>query len=137
MEPQSNSDEILRLRKRVTDLLNLGYMTPESAGTYEQTLLQIHQESERRKQQLMHQAATLRRQADAAEAQGHAFSAMASILYSIVNGFYEAGRKRLQEDEAREVDKAQRAMEEAEEAKAVQVVVEVPPPKKTGRPKKS
>lgn len=140
MEAQGNpQDEILKLRKRLHDLLALGYLTPESAGTYEQTLLQIHQETDRRKQQLMHQATVLRRQADAAEAQGHAFSAMASIMYSIVNGFYEAGQKRLREDAERE---AERKLQEAQEnAEKVAAMLEesraTAAPRKRGRPKKS
>lgn len=140
MEAQGNpQDVILKLRKRLFDLLALGYMTPESAGTYEQTLLQIHQETERRKQQLMHQATVLRQQADAAEAQGHAFSAMASIMYNIVNGFYEAGQKRLREDEERELERKAN-----EPAKKAEVVLEdhssntlSDAPRKRGRPKKS
>ena len=112
MEPNSQ-DDILRLRKRVLDLIGLGYMTPESAGTYEQTLLQFCQEMERRKQDCFQKAASLRLQASAAEAQGHAHSATASILYSVVNGFYEAGMKRLQMEAEQE---AQRKAQEAEAA---------------------
>lgn len=98
-------EDLLRLRKRVNDLKGLGYMTPESAGTYEQTVLQTWQEAERRRQTLLSQAETLRRQSAAAEAQAGAFAAMASIMYNIVNGFVEAGQKRLREDAERTAER--------------------------------
>jgi hypothetical protein len=136
MEQDSSQDDILKLRKRVQDLLALGYMTQESAGTYEQTMLQFCQEVDRRKQSCFQRAETLRLQASAAEAQGHAFSAMASILYSVVNGFYEAGRKRLQEEAEREsVIKAQELEKMKEEVELAKEAARSahPPLRKRGR----
>jgi hypothetical protein len=118
--------DLLKLRKRLNDLKALGYMTPESAGTYEQTIFQTWQEADRRRLTLLNQAETLRRQAAAADAQAGAFATMASILYSIVNGFVEAGQKRLQEEAERKVERAAQASEPAP-----------PIPIKRARPKRS
>lgn len=122
-------EDVLRLRKRVNDLKALGYMTPESAGTYEQTILLTWQEAERRRQALMSQAETLRRQSAAAEAQAGAFATMASILFNIVNGFVEAGQKRLREDAERQSER------DAQAAAVIAPVAEVTPIKR-GRAKK-
>jgi len=105
MDSTTVQQDLLKLRKRVQDLKALGYMTPESAGTYEQTVLQTWQEADRRRQTLLSQAETLRRQSAAAEAQAGAFATMASILYSIVNGFVEAGEKRLREEAERTAER--------------------------------
>jgi hypothetical protein len=126
-------DDLLRLRKRVNDLKSLGYMTPESAGTYEQTILLTWQEADRRRQTLLNQAETLRRQAAAADAQAGAFATMASILFNIVNGFVEAGQKRLREEAERQAEKDAQA---AEAARAIEPRVEAVSPAKRGRSKK-
>ena len=96
------------------DLKGLGYMTPESAGTYEQTILLTWQEADRRRQTLLSQAETLRRQAAAADAQAGAFGTVASILYNIVNGFVEAGQKRLREEAERKAEAEAQAQPTAE-----------------------
>ena len=106
------AEEIVRLRRRVKDLLELGYMTEGAAGTYEQTILQVWQEADRGRLNCLQQAETLKRQAAAAEAQAGAFTMMSSILYNVVNGFVEAGNRRLREDQEREAETA-RGKEEA------------------------
>ena len=93
--------DLIRLRQKMVDLQKLDYMTPESFGTYQQTILQIWQEADRRRQTCITQAETLRRQAAAAEAQAGAFSVMSSIMYNVVNGFVEAGEKRIREEAER------------------------------------
>jgi hypothetical protein len=90
--------DLIKLRQRILDLEKLGYMTPESFGTYQQTILQIWQEAEQRRQTCLAQAATLRVQAASAEAQAHAFSAMSSVMFAVVNGFVEAEEKRIREE---------------------------------------
>jgi hypothetical protein len=134
----NTQEEILKLRKRVHDLTALGYMTRESAGTYEQTILQTWQEADRRRQTLMGQAETLRRQAAAAEAQAGAYTTMASILYNIVNKFVEAGQKRLQEETERKAEREAHAESAPNGEPSLYVVptVEAPSPPKRGRPKK-
>jgi hypothetical protein len=129
-------DEILKLRKRVQDLLGLGYVTPESAGTYEQTLLQVWQEADRRRQALKNEAESYRARAMQAEAQAGAFSAIASILYNIVNGFFEAGQKRVREEAERAAREAEEKAERAQEIVQEQPTVEATAPKR-GRKKSS
>lgn len=103
---------LLRLRKRILDLQGLGYMTPESFGTYQQTVLQIWQEADRRRQTCLSQGETLRRQAAAADAQAGAFAAMCSIMFNVVNGFVEAGEKSLREELERKAEKEAEAKAE-------------------------
>jgi hypothetical protein len=110
------SEEILRLRRRVKDLLSLGYMTEESGGTYEQTILQVWQEADRGRVNCLQQAETLKRQAAAAEAQAGAFTMMSSILYNVVNGFVEAGNRRSREDAERKAEEESRNTQDALDA---------------------
>lgn len=125
------NEEILKLRRRVKDLLGLGYMTEESGGTYEQTILQVWQEADRGRVNCLAQAETLKRQAAAAEAQAGAFTMMSSILYNVVNGFVEAGNRRLREDAEKQAEREARAQNDAiEAAKAGQAS------RKRGRQKK-
>jgi hypothetical protein len=124
------SEEILRLRRRVKDLLGLGYMTEESGGTYEQTILQVWQEADRGRVNCLQQAETLKRQAAAAEAQAGAFTMMSSILYNVVNGFVEAGNKRVREDAERQAEMA------AREAELVSDNLDAPAPRPASRRKK-
>lgn len=110
------TEEILKLRRRVKDLLGLGYMSEESAGTYEQTVLQVWQEADRGRVNCLQQAETLKRQAAAAEAQAQAFTMMSSILYNVVNGFVEAGNRRVREDAERQAELDVRAKQDEQEA---------------------
>lgn len=100
-------DDLMRLRKRLVDLQAVGLMDPKSFGTYQQTLLHIWQEVDRRRQTCLQQAEALRLQAAAAEAQSHAFGALGSIMYNIVNGFVEADEKRVREEAAKAAEKEQ------------------------------
>jgi len=97
--------DLIKLRQKIIDLQKLGYMTPESFGTYQQTLLQIWQEADQRRQSCLAQANTFRTQAAAADAQAHAFSAMSSVIYAVVNGFVEAEEKRIREEVERVAEK--------------------------------
>jgi hypothetical protein len=93
--------ELIRLRRRVSDLVRLGAATPE---TYIQTVLQLFQEVERRRQACMSEADDYLRKHHALVAQAHGFSSMSSILFSIINGFATLEERRLQEmtDRAKE-----------------------------------
>lgn len=122
MESDKSQEILLKLRRRLQELQGLGYMDPASAGTYEQTLLQIWQSADKERVTCFSQAETLKRQAAAAEAQGHAFTAMASIIYNIVNGFVEAGQKRLREDAEREAQRKAEAAEQEAERQAAEKV---------------
>ena len=114
---ESPQEDLLKLRRRVKDLMGLGYLG-EGAGTYEQTILQAWQEAERRRIALRQKAETLRLQAAAADAEASAFTVMGSILYNIVNGFVEAGMKRQAEDAERDRERAEAERVEAETTKS-------------------
>ena len=95
----ANPDETLvRLRTRLLDLQKAGAFNPEFFGTYQQTILQVYNEAERKKQACLQQAESLKRQAAAVEAQAHAFGTFGSILFSVVNGYVELEQKRLREE---------------------------------------
>ena len=95
-------DDFTRLRLRLLDLQKTGMLDPRSFGTYQQTIFQVLQETVRRKESCFAQAATLRQQAAAAEAQGHAFSTMGSILHSVVNGYVDLEDRRVAEELGRQ-----------------------------------
>lgn len=99
----NETDDLIRLRTRLIDLQRTGALNPESFGMYQQTLLQIYQEAERRKQTCQSQAQAYKQQAAAAEAQSHAFATIGSILYSVVNGYVDIQEKRAIEDEERKM----------------------------------
>lgn len=124
------NEELVRLRKRVNDLLQLGAATPE---TFAQTMMQLWQEGERRRQSCIAEAEDHLRKYHAMVAQAHGFAAQSSILYSVINGYATIEERKAQE-------LAERAKEQAENP------VEVPPgastdtpPKKNkgGRPRKA
>jgi hypothetical protein len=112
MTPQ---EDLIRLRTRLLDLQKTGLLNPDNFGTYQQTILQIWQESERRRASCLQQAATLRQQAAAAEAQSHAFSVIGSIIYSVVNGYIELEERRAREEQERALEKERAAAEESSE----------------------
>lgn len=113
--------ELSRLRKRMSDLLRLNAATPE---TYLQTVMQLFQEGERRRQACLTEAEDHLRKHHALVAQAHGFSSMTSVLYSIINGFATLEEKRLQE-------MADRAKEQSENAPppAPPAPVQAAPPK--------
>jgi hypothetical protein len=126
---QNQADEspttvLVKLRTRMNDLLRTGVVTPEGFGMYQQTMLQLLQEFDRRKATCFQQADTLRAQAAASEAQGHAFSVSGSVLFAVVNGYLD-----IQEKNARE--EAERKAQEAPKSEVV-----APKKGKGGRPKK-
>lgn len=121
---------LVRLRTRMQELLRLGITTPEGFGMYQQTMLQLLQEFDRRKATCLEQAEHLRRQAAAAEAQAAAFGVSGSVLFAVVNGYLDIQEKTIREEQERD---AQRVKDLSETPKE-----EVPAPKKNkgGRPKK-
>jgi hypothetical protein len=117
------NEELLRLRKRVTDLLKLGAATPE---TFAQSILQIWQETERHRQNSMEQAEDHLRKYHALVAQAQGFAMQSSILYSVINGYATIEERKAQE-------MADRAAEKAESEPAVPASEPTP---KRGRPRK-
>lgn len=128
IENETPTTILVRLRTRLNDLLKLGITTPEGFGLYQQTILQLLGEFERRQQDCHNQAAQLRQQAAAAEAQAHGFIAAKSLLFAVVNGFVEVEEKRLRELAELEADKKASQVEPEPEPKSE--------PKKRGRPRK-
>ncbi len=104
---------LVKLRARMNDLLRMGLVTPEGFGMYQQTVLQLLQEFDRRKQTCFQQAEQLRAQAAASESQGHAFSVCGSILFSIVNGYIDLEEKRIREEQERAKECEQPVPEES------------------------
>ncbi len=127
--------ELTKLRKRLSDLLRLGGATPE---TFVQTLLQMWQETEKRRQSSLREAEDLLRKYHALVAQSHAFAAQASIAYSVVNGYVILEERRAQEVADRERERAAHEADAAKEAaakeaaaKAEAPVPEAPPPEES------
>jgi hypothetical protein len=107
--------EQLRLRRRLGDLLRLGAMTPE---TFQQAILQLWQEVEKRRQSSLQEAEDYHRKYQACLSQAGAFAAQSSILFAVINGFVTLEERRIQETsdrarEAAEKEAAQRALQEA------------------------
>lgn len=102
------NEELVRLRKRVSDLLRLGAATPE---TFAQTMMQLWSEGERRRQTCMQEAEDHLRKYHALVAQAHGFAAQSSILYSVINGYATLEERRVQEMIDREKEKAEHAPE--------------------------
>ena len=86
--------ELHKLRKRLLDLQRLGAATPE---TFQQTLMQLWNENERRRQACLQEAEDHLRRYHSLVAQAHAFSAQSSIVYSIINGYVVIEERRAQE----------------------------------------
>jgi len=95
--------EMHRLRMRVGELLRLGALTPD---TFQQTIMQIWQEGERRRQMCLQEAEEHLRRYHASISQASAFGAQSSILYSVVNGYVVL-------EERKNVELAERALEKA------------------------
>lgn len=98
---ETSATILVKLRSRMNDLLRMGIVTPEGFGMYQQTILQLLQEFDRRKQTCFQQAEQLRAQAAASDSQAHAFSVCGSILFSIVNGYIDLEEKRIREEQER------------------------------------
>lgn len=119
--------ELLRLRRRMGDLLRMGALTPE---TFQQAIFQLFQEAERRRLTCLQEAEDHLRKYHALLSQAGAFAAHSSILFSVINGFASLEEKRLQEMAARDQEKAQQEAEakaEEERKAAEQKTAEAPP----------
>lgn len=125
MENETTSTILVKLRSRMNDLLRMGIVPPEGFGMYQQTVLQLLQEYDRRKQTCLAHAEQLKTQAAAMEAQAHAFIAAGSVLFSVVNGYIDLEERRIREEQERKATEEPR-----EEPKAAA------PPKKKRRSKK-
>jgi hypothetical protein len=127
------SEEMVKLRKRVADLMRLGAATPETFG---QTIMQVWQECERRRQGCLGEAEDHLRKYHALLSQAGAFAAQASILYSVINGFASLEERRIQEtaDRAREQAEKEAAQKASAETPAPAPAPEAPAPTTNGHP---
>lgn len=107
MSEETPNSVLARLRQRLLDLQKTNMMTPESFGTYQQSMLQLWNECERRAMTCFDQVQSLQMQAKASEHQAHAFRMMGSIILSVVNGYVDKEEQRVREE-------AERAKEQAE-----------------------
>lgn len=122
------ADDLVRLRKRMVDALNVGVLDSNSKDLYEATLIQIMNEAEKQRQVCVSRADELRRQAAIADGQSHAFTQVSSIVYSVINGFISVTEKQRQEeleraDEMAEKEAAKQAAVEAE-AETIQSITD-------------
>ena len=103
-----HSEDILKLRKRVADAVATGVVDPNLKDFYEATLLQVLNEAERQRQTCATQAEALRKQAAIADGQASAYSAMGSIVYSVLNGYILQAEKAIREEHARAAEMAEK-----------------------------
>lgn len=107
------SDDLVKLRKRMLDALNLGVVDPSVKDFYEATLIQIMNESERQRQACVTRAEELRRQAAVADGQANAFIQVSSIVYNVLNSYIlvEEKSKREELERAAELKEKQELLE--------------------------
>lgn len=120
----SYAEELIKLRKRVTDAVGHGIIDSNLRDFYEGTLIQIMNEAERQRQHCVKQAEDLRRQAAVLEGQAQAFSQQSSIVYSVLNGFIIQAEKvayqEAQAKEEREKNEAEQTDEEKENLRKIE-----------------
>ena len=92
------SDDLIKLRKRMLDALNLGVVDTNSKDLYEATLIQIINETERQRQACVSKSEELRRQAAICDGQASAFTQVSSIVYSVLNGYIMAAERQHREE---------------------------------------
>jgi hypothetical protein len=102
--------ELFKLRKRLMDLIRLGAATPD---TFQQALMQIWQETERRRIACLSEAEEHLRKYHALVSQAHAFTSQGSIAYAVIDGYVQLEEKRLREMSERAAEKRQQEEEQA------------------------
>lgn len=110
----SYAEDILKLRARIKDAMSIGALD-ESKETLEAVLLQIMNDAERNRQNMVLQAENLRKQAAMIDGQASAFSSVVSIIYNVINGYVKIA-ERTKEETAAEEARLQEEKAEKEEA---------------------
>jgi hypothetical protein len=90
-------EDIIKLRKRISDAVSAGLFDPATKDTVEVLLLQIMNDAEKNRQQCVSQAENLRRQASLLDGQAGGFSSLSSIVYNVLNGLVQASEKAARE----------------------------------------
>jgi len=104
----SYAEDIIKLRKRVLDAVQVGVVDSNLKDFYEATLLQIMNESERQRQNAVAQAETLRKQASVLDGQAAAYSAMSSVVYNVLNAYIVQAERNQANELAREAERAEK-----------------------------
>jgi hypothetical protein len=99
------NEEILRLRLKMSEAVDVGFMNEESKGTYEMVLLQIMNESDRQRLNCTNRAEQLKMQAATAEGQAAAFSMISSIVNNVFGSMVGKTAKMLEEEKMLSADK--------------------------------
>ena len=84
------NDELIKLRSRLIDAVQLGLVEKGSADAFEAVLSQIMTDAEKNKQNYLVQADHLKKQAALLEGQAMAFASISNIVYSALNGYVVA-----------------------------------------------
>lgn len=94
----SYSDDLIKLRKRMLDALNVGFVDAGSKDLLEATLIQIMNEAERQRQICVSKADDLRRQAAIADGQASGFSQTSGIIYNVLNSYVSLTEKQIEQE---------------------------------------
>lgn len=118
----SYADDLVKLRKRLTDAISVGLVDPSHKDFFEASLIQIMNDAEKNKQNCLTTAENLKRQAAVAEGQAQAFSSMSSIIYNVINALIvQTERNKLDEarrfQELNEIDQFKEKNSEMEDFK--------------------
>jgi hypothetical protein len=100
----SYADDLVKLRKRLTDAIAVGLIDPSQKDFFEASLIQIMNDAEKSKQNCLTTAENFKRQAAVAEGQSQAFSSMSSIIYNVINAL-------IVQTERNKLDESRRAQE--------------------------
>jgi len=107
------NEEILRLRKKMIQAVEAGFLDEENKGTYEMSMLQIMNEADRQRRNCLNRSEQLKMQAATAEGQAAAFSMLSSIVNNVVSSMVNKTIKMAEEEK-------ELAEREAEVQKAVE-----------------
>ena len=114
--------ELFKLRRKLSDLIRMGAATPE---TFMQALMQIFQETDKRRISCLAEAEDHLRKYQALLSQAHAFTAQSSIAFAVIDGYVKIEERRAQELAERAQEKAQQeAAQKAEDEAKAKVVQE-------------
>ncbi len=101
----SYKEDLARLRNKFQEALAVGLIKEKNRDIFESTLIQIMNESEKKRQEATKRAEEHKRQASALEGQASGFAANNSIIYNVLTSYVAASirdTEEIAELEARE-----------------------------------
>lgn len=122
----SYAEDILKLRKRVSDAAIKGVVSSDGKDFLEATLIQIMNEAEKNRQNCLTNAENLRKQASTFEGQAGAFASVSSIVFNVINGFVMVAERDEEERKAQEKFKAEEGVDSATNAEINSEILESP-----------